>query len=340
MHSLSPPLKKLLTVVKVAVAVIILTVLYRRIESSDGFQRLLNDQKHWSYLVVAQALVVGAFCFSFVRWFLLVRGLGLEFRLRDAFRLGSLGFMLNQFFPGSVGGDLFKAVFIAREQPEQKTEAVATVFIDRVIGLYAMLLVASLGLAYGGKHVESDKVFTSLQTVVWTAAVVGTLGFAFVMSPLATGERMRRAVDNVPLVGHTLTRLIDAVEVYRRRRQYLFAAFGFALATHCLLISAFWLIGMGLPVSKLTFLQNASVVPAGMVAGALPSTPGGLGVLEGGMDYLYSMLGAANGDGGIVALTYRAMTYSFAGIGAVFYFSSRKKVDELMQEAEALAEEV
>ena len=338
MPQLSPTLKTLLNVVKVGAVGLILVVLYRRIQAADGFDRLLHDEKHWSYLMLAQCLVALAFCFSFIRWYLLVRGLDLEFRLRDALRLGSLGFMLNQFFPGSVGGDLLKAVFVAREQPEQKTEAVATVFIDRAIGLYAMLLIASVGVAYGGKQVESDKVFASLQTVVWTAAVVGTIGVIFALSALATGNHVRSVLGELPIVGNTLNRLIDAVEVYRSRRLYLLTAFCFALATHCLLISVFWLICSGLPVSQFSFLQNASIVPAGLVAGAIPSTPGGLGVLEGGMEYLYSMLGAAKGDGGIVALTYRAMTYLFAGIGGIYYFSARKKVDELIHEAEVLAE--
>lgn len=339
MPHLSPPLKTLLTIIKLSVAVAILVVLYRRIQASDGFDRLLNEKKLWSYLIAAQVLVLVAFCFSFVRWYLLVRGLGLDFRLRDAFRLGTLGFMLNQFFPGSVGGDLVKAVFIAREQPEQKTEAVATVLIDRVIGLYAMLIVASIGMVYGGAHVEADKVFASLRTVVWVSTAIGTLGLIFILSPLATSQRVRTFVDSLPIAGHTLTRLIDAVDIYRNRKEYLFAALGFAIATHCILITVFWLICGGLPVSKLSLIEHACIVPAGLVAGALPSTPGGLGVLEGGMEYLYGMLGAAKGDGGIIALTYRAMIYLFASIGGLYYFSSRKKVDELIHEAESLAEE-
>ncbi len=54
---------------------------------------------------------------TFVRWYLLVRALGLHFRLLDAFRLGFLGYLFNFVSVGSVGGDLFKAIFIAREQP-------------------------------------------------------------------------------------------------------------------------------------------------------------------------------------------------------------------------------
>ena len=339
MAQLSSPQKTLLAVAKVSVAVVILGFLFQRIQSEDGFERLLSEPKDWFSLVLAQGLVVVAFSLSFVRWFLLVRGLGLEFRLGDAFRLGSLGFMLNQVSPGSLGGDLLKAVFIAREQPGKRTEAVATVLFDRVIGFYAMLLIASLGLALAGETLDSGKLLHSLQMTVWPTTLAGTAGFAFVLSPLATGNRVRALADKLPVVGHTVTRLIEAADVYRSRRGYLFAALGLALVTHFLLISAFWSVSRALPVRGPTFVQNASLVPIGLVAGAVLPTPGGLGGLEGAIEFLYTSIGANKGDGTIVALSYRAMTYLFAAIGAFYYFSSRKKVDDLLHEAEALAEE-
>jgi len=100
----------LITTLKVVLAVSILAYLLFRIQRQDGFSRLLSEPKNWGSLAAAQAFVLLAFLLSFVRWFLLVRGLRLPFQLRDAFRLGSLGFMLNQVSPGSVGGDFFKAM--------------------------------------------------------------------------------------------------------------------------------------------------------------------------------------------------------------------------------------
>jgi len=339
MASLSRPQKTLLTVVKVVLALAILVYLFQRIQAADGFDRLIYERKHWPSLALAQLLILVAFSISYVRWFVLVRGLDLAFHLTDAFRLGTLGFMLNQISPGSVGGDLLKAVFIAREQPERKTEAVATVVVDRVVGLYAMLLIASLGLLLVGDAIDSAKLLRSLQLSVWPAALTGTAGLAFVLSPLSTGRHARQVADNLPLIGPSVARLIDAIDVYRSRRGYLFAALGLALVTHSLLITAFWMVSRGLPVVGPTFVQNASLVPIGLVAGAVLPTPGGLGGLEAGMEFLYTSIGAGKGDGTIVALAYRAMTYVFAAVGAFYYFSARKKVADLMHDAEELAEE-
>ncbi|MEL7263559.1 MAG: hypothetical protein AAFP69_01945, partial [Planctomycetota bacterium] len=46
------------------------------------------------------------------------------------FRLGAIGFLFSFVSPGSVGGDLFKAVFLARRARGKTTECFASVFAD------------------------------------------------------------------------------------------------------------------------------------------------------------------------------------------------------------------
>jgi len=335
----SRKVKLLFASIKLLLAVAILGFLIVRIQAHSGFERLLNQPKDWLLLLLAQGLILVGYSLSFIRWYLLIRGLGLPFHLRDAFRLGSLGFMLNQVSPGSVGGDLLKAVFIAKEHPDRKTEVVATVLLDRVIGLYAISLVASAGLMLIGQSTEPNAILNTMRTIVWTAAAAGTVGLLIAMSPAATGTRVRQLVDRLPVIGLTLHRLLDMVAVYHSRRRYLAGALGLALVTHNLMILAFWFICHGLPVYNPSLVENASIVPLGLVICAIPLTPGGLGTLEAGFEFLYTLIGAAAGDGFIIAFAYRVMIYGVASIGACYYFTSRKSVKLLIHEAETLAEE-
>ncbi|MCH2596317.1 MAG: flippase-like domain-containing protein [Pirellulales bacterium] len=330
----------MITICKLLVVLGIIGYLLVQIQKEDGFSRLVSEPKQWSYLLTAQAMILLAFSSSFVRWFLLVHGLQLNFHLRDSFRLGSLGFMFNQVAPGSVGGDLLKAVFIAREQPGKRTEAVATVLIDRVIGLYAMLIIASLALSFADSSGDVEGTIRTIRSVVWFAMTAGTVGLFVVLSPWATSSKTRQLAESLPLIGKTLLRLIDALEIYRDRRGYLLGAFILALLTHSFLVTAFWCIRCGLPVQGPTFLQNTSLVPVALVAGALPGMPGGLGVMEGTLAYLYTTIGAAKSDGAIVAFTYRAMTYVVAAVGVCYYFAARKKVEGMIHDAEELAESI
>lgn len=325
---------------KLALAVGILGVLVYNLRGEEIFARLLREPKDWRYLGAAQACIIFAFCLSFIRWFLLVRALDLPFALTDAFRLGSLGFMLNQVSLGSVGGDLFKAVFIAREQPGRRTEAVATVVIDRVVGLYAMLLVASAAVLASRDVATTHSILTGLARAVAVALAVGTVALWALTTPWLAGERTRRFVHDLPLVGHTLARLVDAAAAYRDRRKYLYAALAIACCTHTLLVTAFWLISRGLPVAAPPFSTVLLIGPLSLVAGALPLTPSGLGTFEAAFAKLFSLVGGGDGEGFLVAVTYRAMTYVMAAIGAAYYLSARRRVDRMLHDAEEMADEL
>ena len=109
--------------------------------------------------------------------------------MRDAFRLGFLGYLMNFVSLGSVGGDLFKAVFIAHEQPGKRAEAVATVFIDRVVGLYGLFVVATIAILCTGQlqtAVEQVRII-SIGTLAGT--VVGAVGILALLVPGVTSGR-------------------------------------------------------------------------------------------------------------------------------------------------------
>ena len=212
--------------------------------------------------------------------------------------------------------------------------------LTRAVGLYAMLIVGALGLLLVDEQISDQALIEQLRYVVWSALAVGTVGFAWSMSPLATGKRVRDLADGIPLVGHTLTRLIDATATYHKRRKYVFAGLLLGTATHSLLILAFWLISQGLPVFEPTLTQSASIVPPSLLAGTLPLTPGGIGTLEATVEFFYTKIGAPQGDGTIVALAFRAMMYAFAAVGACYYVAARKKIDSMLHEAEELADEL
>jgi glycosyltransferase 2 family protein len=324
----------LIQAAKMLLAVGILLILFYNLRGNDVFVRLWHEPKDWRLLGLAQCLVIAALSLNFIRWFLLVRALELDFHLRDAFRLGSLGHLLNQVSPGSVGGDLFKAMFIAREQPDRRTEAVATVVIDRVVGLYGILLVATAGQAIAGRTTEMTGALKTLATVVAAFAVIGTIGIAMLMMPAFTGPKVREFAARFPAIGGTLARLIDAAAAYRSRRRYLFAAILVACCTHTLLVTAIWLIGRGLPVDAPNFGTTFLVGPMSLCAGAIPLTPSGLGTFEAAMEELYRLVGCAAGTGASVAITYRAMTYVMAALGAIYYLNARKTVKEVLHEAE------
>jgi len=145
---LNPTLKKFVSLaVKIGVSVALLGYLFYSASQKPEFWELIHGWRHWLWLRlgVAVLLVLAAVAITVYRWQLLARTLGLEFSTREALRVGFLGYAVNLMPLGVVGGDAVKAVFLSRLNPTRKTEAVATVFVDRVIGLVALLILAALG---------------------------------------------------------------------------------------------------------------------------------------------------------------------------------------------------
>jgi len=280
---------------------------------------------------------MAAVVLTIVRWYLLVRALQIPFRVRDALRLGFLGYLFNFVSLGSVGGDLFKAVFMAREQPGRRAEAVATVFIDRVIGLYGLFLLATAAILATGQLSSSvpEILFIARATIVCT--VLGTLGIVMLLVPGFTTGALSEMLSNLPRTGHIFRKLITAVRMYRQRIGIIIAATVMSVGVHTLSTLSFCLVAWGLPGATPPTADNFVAVPLALVAGAAPLPFSGLGALEGALSFLYAHIpeNAAlyAGRGLLVALGYRAITVLIAIVGALFCFGSPREVADLLHEA-------
>src|SRR5689334_19813171 len=135
-------------IAKFALAAAILT--YLIIAQRSAFTQLTQQPINWWLLAAAQLLTFAMTTLSIVRWHILLLALGFDVRLVRTLRLGAVGFALNFVSPGAIGGDFFKAIFLAHDHPERRTEAIATIVADRVIGLLTMLAMATFGIFAAG----------------------------------------------------------------------------------------------------------------------------------------------------------------------------------------------
>ena len=105
------------------------------VQAHDGVSRIRRETIDWSLVAIGMACTLVTVVLNFVRWHLLIRALDIPIRLRQTMKLGALGYALNFVSPGAIGGDFFRAAFLAHGRPGQRTESVATVIADRIVGL-------------------------------------------------------------------------------------------------------------------------------------------------------------------------------------------------------------
>ena len=333
-----PARRLLIMLAKVSLAAAILGYLFVQVERQAGFARLVQEPKAWHLLLLGLACTAAAVTLSFVRWHVLLTALGLNFRLRDTMRLGALGFALNFVSLGSIGGDLFKAIFAAKDSPGRRTEAVASVIVDRLTGVAMMLTLASMASFFIDWTAAPAPIRVLVETI--RLATAGLLmGVALILAvPALSGERVRAIVGAVPLVGSTAARLIGTVSVYRDEKQRLLLACSVGMLSNTMFFLSFYFVAQGLPVHAPTLAQHFVIVPTANLAGAIPATPSGLGTMELAVDKLYQAVPSASaipaGDGTLVALGQRATMILVAAGCLAFYVMQRGDLREVIHEVE------
>ena len=307
----------------------------------EGLDWTRQPPRSWPLLGAAWAAMFSSLVITIVRWYLLVRALDIPFRLRDAFRLGFLGYMFNFVSLGSVGGDLFRAIFIAREAREHRAEAVATVLIDRIIGLYVLFVIAAVAIVYNGLTNSPVREIQAINWLTWISVVVGAIGIVMLLVPGFTDGRLSQFLSNLPKIGPTIGKLLVAVRIYRRKVGVLFWVTLLTVAVHALGTLGVYFCARGLIEDTPTLAEHFVIVPLAMVASALPLPLMGLGAVEAAFKVLYAQVpvSAKLGVGEVlrISVVFRVIQILNALVGGAVYLYSRRQVTELMHEAQYVA---
>jgi len=333
--------KFLFTIAKYSVSILIIGfLLYRATtgeNSSESFSEIWTQRSQWNTMLLLLSLIIalGGLSLTFVRWFFLVRALDIPFKLRDSFRLGFIGYFSNFLSLGVLGGDAIKAVFISRERPEKKPEAVSSIVLDRVMGLYALTIVCAIA-AVAGTAADSSSgsagATGTLDTIAFTSLFisisVGLVAIALVLVPELTGESMQQRLLRLPVVGAIMQKLLRAVNIFRGRPLMLLSLTGLTIVIHCLFAVSVFVMAVGLNVTRPEFIQHLVISPVSNLAGSIP-LPGGIGGFEAMFETLYVRAGIPAGNGLAIALCFRIVTILLAMIGVVYYLRSKRELENL-----------
>ncbi len=310
---------------------------------TPGLRTLLRGEIEYGWLIVAATLLATGIILQLIRWYILVRALDLPFTLRNAFRLGMVGLFFNTFFPGSVGGDLVKAIAIARSHPERKTRAVATVIADRAMGLFGLILFAAvcggIAWAFGDPKITTNP---ELQVMVeGTAAVAGVSGLLFLLLGLLPQTRVDRfgsRLRMIPKIGVSVSELWYVVWMYRQRLKAVAIGLALTALSHVALVSSFHCASRVFPPANpatelMDWSEHAVIGPLGFIVQAVPISPGGVGVGELAFASLYKLSGRPETRGVIARLSLRVAEWILALIGYMIYLQM-KAHHELPEEEE------
>jgi len=286
------------------------------------------------FLLLALVLLFLGSLLATLRWHLLLRADNLASSFRRTFDLTFIGLFFNNLMPGLTGGDVVKAVYIARDHPRQKTEAILTVLLDRILGLTGLALVAGLTIPL------YPSAFAAVAPWIYGVLLVeAAFCCVFFSRRIRRAIRLDALLGRLPLSG--LVKKIDqAAFLYRFRARLVAWNLIMSMGVHLLIISGIGMSGLGMELD-VPFLSYYAIVPITLIVMALPIAPSGWGVGEMAVIYFWGTQGVSSGQAFALALIYRMCQLIISLIGGICLISqkdrvSRGEVEEFAHEADRL----
>src|SRR5947209_828953 len=138
----SPARRHVLLALKLAVSIVLLAVLFERLDVGQLWATARLASIPW--LVAGVGAYVMGLLASTWRWHLLLHTQQVDVRRRWLFSSFMVASFFNNFLPSNIGGDVIRITDTAKPA-RSKTLAATVVLMDRGLGLMALVLVAALG---------------------------------------------------------------------------------------------------------------------------------------------------------------------------------------------------
>ncbi len=244
---------------------------------------------------------VGVFALSVIlaslRWRLLLRLADIHISIGRAVQLTMTGLFFNVVLPGNIGGDVLKAIYVARGAgPGKLPSAFAIAFLDRVLALAGLVAVAFVLTMVRGRVVWEDPRLRDLTLAVIVLAV-GTFVAPLAMLLLVrrSGKRLEAWTEGPSRISRILGKLVAALKLIAGAPKTLLVALGLAIVIHLGGITLFSALTNAVTAQDVSIATLADIYPLGMLSMVLPISYAGFGVGHVAFDQLFTIAGLNHG---------------------------------------------
>lgn len=255
--------------------------------------------------VLALGLLTLTQIVSSFRWQVLARPLGFNRPTRQMIGFYFIGMYFNLLLPTSVGGDVVRAWYLDGGSGK-KLNAFFSVFLDRLCGLWVLLVLACLGVLLSPLPLPGW-----ITGTVWGCALCGLLG---TLSLPLMGKYHARATGK-------LQRILQALQALPSLN---FLVWPILLSVVVQVANVFlvWVLGeaIGAPVPASYYWI---LVPMVSLLTMLPISVGGAGVREVTTALMLAPLGVSEGIGLTLAILWFAVTAAASLLGGLVYLVGR-----------------
>ena len=284
----------------------------------------------WPLTLVAVGTLFLDLLLMAVRVSLLFRVQRLSLSSGNALQLTLIGFLFSMVLPGTAGGEIAKFYYASRENQGRRPEIAAALLLDRLIGLFSMILLPLLFAPFFPQLIHSIPAIKDILRIDALLAVGLLLAVILVMSYEPARFWFSGWLTRWPSLQGLWNRMTQAIASYREARVTLLLAVILSLLGNSAFLAvtalAFYATSPG-PFALRVFLM----APIGYLVAALPLTPGGLGVGEAAFNALFALAGM--GGGAAALLSVRVWNAIVGLFGLAVYLRGMGRIVHWEQES-------
>jgi uncharacterized protein (TIRG00374 family) len=259
------------------------------------------------------------------KWWALVRSSGVRFSLMQAVANTYAGNFAGQFLPAGVGGDVVRVMLLHRMRLPA-IEIAASIVVERLLGLFAIVTIASVAIA-GGHRAGIDLPGNTERLMIGLLLAM-SLGLALSFTPRAEKVfgAVLRSMNALPFRLGFLSKVHELFLAYRRyaSRHTTLALYFLLSILEVMLVIFVHLVmcrALHIPIGLLPLML---IVPATLIMQRIPISMNGIGVQEGVLSYFFMSAGYGLDAGLSLSIALRILELGLLIPGGYFLWRHRR----------------
>ncbi|MCL5986657.1 MAG: flippase-like domain-containing protein [Actinobacteria bacterium] len=325
MENLEEPRKKrfnlkntITFIIRLVISAALIWFLFIRIKWQELFATFLDvDVVAILLLILFSVLLILA---SVLKWHSLLKSKGVNVSIARLYGLYVVGYFFNNILPSSVGGDVIRMYELARKTKDQ-SESVASVFMERYIGMAALILFAAIAFTIEVQRFWGSPIFYLI--VLMLLSFMAVL-FIFFNKGLHKWFDDRIKIKRLERIKQKANEILESIYHYRANKWIIIYNFFLSIMYNLIAVlnvmAAFWVIKQRVP-----FYYLLIGVPIVLLISAIPVSLGNWGFNEGAYVYCFTFFGINPAYSLSVGFILRIKSIITGIIGGAIYIFMKRR---------------
>jgi hypothetical protein len=313
--------KSLLLVLRIVISLGLIGWILYKVDRRELAETLKSINLWYLLLSFSAYFVVNLFCAW--RWQVLLAARGIRAGFWRLFRYFLNGLFFGNFLPTTVGGDLARAYLVV-DDCSKKSEALASVLVDRFIGLFGVIITGIIGLILVAK--TGQELFLLKAMVIGIVAAI-LFVVLFLNKTLVKKFRWILKLPLIEKVEHHLVDFYHSLYVYRTHKNEVLWAFTQSLLVQLFVVFTAYYIAVSLDIS-VSIIPFFLYMPVIAAVSMIPLSINGWGLQEGAFIVFFGRAGLNHSQALSLGFVYHMVAVGISLLGGLLWlvYGNKKKL--------------